>query len=45
MIDAFSNWWVPAGAAVVAVAGGVWAMVHPARGAAERLTGTSLVPR
>jgi hypothetical protein len=45
MIDAFSNWWVPAGAAVVAVAGGVWAMIHPARGAAERLTGTSLVPR
>jgi hypothetical protein len=45
VFDAFSNWWVPAAAAVAAVAGCVWAILHPARGAAERLTGTCLVPR
>jgi hypothetical protein len=45
MIDTFSKGWMLAVAAVAAVAGGVWAILHPARGIAERLTGTTLVPR
>jgi hypothetical protein len=38
-------WWAPAVAAVVAAAGCAWAILSPPRGAAERVTGTSLVPR
>ena len=45
MFDAFSNWWVPAAAAAAAVVGSAWAILHPSSGAAERLTGTCLVPR
>jgi hypothetical protein len=45
VFDAFSNWWVPAAAAAVAILGSAWAILHPSRGAAERLTGTCLVPR
>ena len=45
VFGAFSNWWVPAAAAAVAIVGCAWAVLHPARGAAERLTGTCLVPR
>jgi hypothetical protein len=44
-MDAFSIWQVPAAALAVAVAGGVWVILHPGRGLAERLTGTYLVPR
>ena len=44
-MDTLSNWVVPAAALAVAVAGGVWAILHPGRGLAERLTGTYLVPR
>jgi hypothetical protein len=40
-----SDWWVPAAAVAVAIAGCAWAISHPARGVAERLTGTALVPR
>ena len=45
LIDTLSNWWVPAAAAVAAVAGCVWAILHPAQGVSERLTRTYLVPR
>ena len=45
VFDAFSNWWVPAAAAAVAIVGSAWAILHPSSGAAERLTGTCLVPR
>jgi eukaryotic-like serine/threonine-protein kinase len=45
VFDAFSNWWVPAAAAAVAILGSGWAILHPSSGAAERLTGTCLVPR
>jgi hypothetical protein len=45
LLDAFSNWWVPAAAAAVAVAGCAWAIRNPSQGAAERLTSTYLVPR
>jgi hypothetical protein len=46
LADAFAHWWwAPAVAAAVAVAGCAWAILNPARGAAERLTGTSVVPR
>jgi hypothetical protein len=45
VFDAFSNWWVPAAAAAVAILGSAWAILHPSSGAAERLTGTCLVPR
>ena len=45
VLDTFLGGWIPAAAAVVAVAGCTWAVRHPARGAAERLTGTCLVPR
>jgi uncharacterized RDD family membrane protein YckC len=45
LLDAFSNWWVPAAAAALAAAGCAWAIRNPAQGAAERLTGTTLVPR
>ena len=38
-------WWAPAAAAAAAAAGCAWAIRNPARGAAERLTGTCLVPR
>jgi hypothetical protein len=44
-MDALSNWVVPAAALAVAVAGCVWAIFHPERGLAERLSGTYLVPR
>jgi hypothetical protein len=45
VLDAFSNWWVPAAAAATALAGSTWAVAHPARGLPDRLTGTFLVPR
>ena len=38
-------WWVPVAAAAAAVAGCAWAIVRPARAAAERVSGTWLVPR
>ena len=45
LAGAFARWWwVPAAAAAAAVAGCARAMLHPARGAAERLTGTASVP-
>jgi hypothetical protein len=45
VLDVIRDWWVPAAAAAVALAGCAWAILHPARGVAERLTGTYLVPR
>jgi hypothetical protein len=45
ILDALSNWPVPAAAATVALAGSAWAIHHPACGVVERLTGTRLVPR
>ena len=45
VLDALSNWPVPAAASAVALAGSAWAIHHPARGVAERLTGTYIVPR
>jgi hypothetical protein len=46
LAGAFARWWwIPVAAAAAAVAGCAWAMLHPARGAAERLTRTWLVPR
>ncbi len=46
LADAFARWWwAPAAAAAAAAAGVAWAIRNPARGAAERLTGTSIVPR
>jgi hypothetical protein len=45
VFDALSYWWVPAAAAVAAVAGCVWAILRPSQGVAEQLTRTYLVPR
>ena len=45
VLDVIRNWGVPAAAAVVAIAGCVWAVLHPGRGLPDRLTGTYLVPR
>ena len=45
LIDTFSDGWAIAAAALAAAAGCVWAVVNPARGLAERATGTCLVPR
>jgi hypothetical protein len=43
--EALSSLWAPAAAAAAAIAGAAWAIVHPARGLPDRLTGTWLVPR
>ena len=45
LIDTFSDGWAMAAAALAAAAGCVWAVVNPARGLADRATGTCLVPR
>jgi hypothetical protein len=45
VLEALETWWVPAAAAAFAIAGCAWAIAHPARGVAERLSGTALVPR
>jgi hypothetical protein len=45
VLDAFSDWWVPAAAAAAALLGSAWAVLHPGRGLPDRLTRTYLVPR
>jgi hypothetical protein len=46
LAGAFARWWwIPAAAAAAALAGCAWAILNPARGSAERLTGTYIVPR
>jgi hypothetical protein len=46
LAGAFARWWwIPVAAAAAALLGSAWAMLNPARGSAERLTGTYIVPR
>jgi hypothetical protein len=45
LMEALSKLWVPGVAAAAALAGAAWAIVHPACGLPDRLTGTWLVPR